>query len=67
MIAKTYEFIIDGKSKGREIMLGTSILMPEGFGHKDFGYLYGDTPDKIEYHHNHTKIYLSKKGKYANA
>ncbi len=64
---RTYEFIIDGKSQGREVMLRESIEMPEGFGHKDFGYLYGDTPDKIVYHNMHTKIYLSRKGKYANA
>ncbi len=67
MTVRTYEFVIDGKPQGREIMLRESIEMPKGFGHKDFGYLYGDTPDKIEHCQNHTKIYLSKKGKHANA
>lgn len=59
---RTYEFIIDGISGGVEIQLEETILMPDGFGT-----IYGETPDKIEYHNMHTKIYLSRKGKYANA
>ena len=62
---RTYEFIIDGEPQGRMFLLDNEyFLMPEGFG---AGNKYGDTPDKIEYHNNHTSVYLSTKGNYANA